>query len=424
MISITETLKFAANAHKNHLLKPSRDEVPYHWHLLRVMLRLGPNASHEEKQVALLHDVLEDTTITKENLKEFGFSDKVISDVVFCSYTEFPELSKQFWMRHIHQNAPTSVIRVKYSDISDNLGFERMAAFYNILIDEMKSKNPMESSRAKSFERQTKGYPILARILTEIVGKTPFSTEPSVFPVYYDSLNYLLKSDEKNRENEVQDILSLEFSDKKLINELLSYLPEDEKLKYFETQTLNAWTIKGLLSKITDNGGSEYIALKIDNEYGLEYQSLLNSLGFQEFTENQIKRDNGLFHVTVLNAMEYGHIKKNAPEKLSIIEPALNQEIDLFFHGIGKAEKADKTDNLNKALFTVVESATLASLREQLGMKPFDFHMTLGFKDKDVHGVRKNRDTIVFPPQSCHYIHHSKKIEDNTLSISRKIKKM
>lgn len=412
-ISIEETLAFASEAHKNHLIKPSREKIPYHWHLLRVMLRLGDDATHEEKQVALLHDVLEDTTITKEDLKAKGFSDKVISDVVFCSYTEFPEMSKQQWMKHIHNNAPTSVVRVKYADISDNLGFERMASFYNILLNEMKEKNQTESSRAKSFERQTRGYPILARILTQIVGKTPYSEEPSVFPVYYDSLNYLLQGEKGNRENEVQNILSLEFSDRKLINHLLAFLPQEEKIAYLEDQKLNTWTIPGQISKITDNSGSDYIAVKVNNEDAYEYQEMLHQLGLHEYTSNQIKRDKGHFHVTIINAMEYGNLKKNYSEKLPILETYLQEPVDMFFHGIGKASKDDKSGQTNTALFAVIENATLSSLREKLGMKPFNFHMTLGFKDKDVHGVPKDKSTVIFSPQEFHYVMFDK---NNTLT--------
>lgn len=405
--SIQETLDFVRDAHQNHLIKPDRTNIPYHWHLLRVMLRLGPHATHEEKLVALLHDVLEDTTVTKENLKSRGYSDRVISDVVYCSYTEFPKLSKQHWMRMINQEAPSSVIRVKYADISDNLGFERMFGLYDILKNELMIYNQGESSRSKSFYRQTEGFPILARIFTQILGKTPYSTEPSVFPVYYDALNYLLNGSE-NREHEVSNILSLEFSDRLLIKDIFQYLPVEEQIQYMRLQNLTSWTIKGNLSIIKDNAENSYVALNVSPEYAKELQFYLSANGLDNYIQNQTNRDKNSFHVTLINAADFGYIQKNSPEKLEIINSNLHLDFDMFFHGIGKAEGfVRKNPEKQTAYFAVLENPLLDSFREQLSLKKHDFHLTLGFENKDVHGVAKNRSTIIASPVEIHELYYS-----------------
>ena len=59
--------------------------------------------------------------------------------------------------------------------------------------------------------------------------------------------------------------------------------------------------------------------------------------------------------------------------------------IDLQFLGIGTAEKSG-----NRAYFIVVRSEKLQEVRKRYGLPEQDFHVTLGFKWKDVFGVRKN----------------------------------
>ena len=51
---------------------------PYVLHLLYVYRHVYDK---EEKVVALLHDVMEDKNVTKEDLLEIGFPSKIVSDV-------------------------------------------------------------------------------------------------------------------------------------------------------------------------------------------------------------------------------------------------------------------------------------------------------------------------------------------------------
>jgi hypothetical protein len=53
--------------------------------------------------------------------------------------------------------------------------------------------------------------------------------------------------------------------------------------------------------------------------------------------------------------------------------------------GVGTAQK-----NENRAYFVVCRSEKLQAIRKRYNLPEQDFHVTLGFKFKDVFGVRKN----------------------------------
>jgi hypothetical protein len=54
------------------------------------MNRLSPDASTECKMVALLHDVIEDTTYTAEDLLRMGYPENVVASVQRLSKPKFP----------------------------------------------------------------------------------------------------------------------------------------------------------------------------------------------------------------------------------------------------------------------------------------------------------------------------------------------
>jgi hypothetical protein len=68
------------------------------------------------------------------------------------------------------------------------------------------------------------------------------------------------------------------------------------------------------------------------------------------------------------------------------LDPILKYDIDdLKMYGVGTAEK-----NGNRAYFVVCKSDKLDAIRTRFDLPKQDFHITIGFKDKDVFGVRKN----------------------------------
>lgn len=63
---------------EGHGTTPGRDGLPYFMHPMTVASRMRTAA---ERQVAAMHDLIEDTSITLQRLRDEGFSDEVINGV-------------------------------------------------------------------------------------------------------------------------------------------------------------------------------------------------------------------------------------------------------------------------------------------------------------------------------------------------------
>jgi (p)ppGpp synthase/HD superfamily hydrolase len=100
---------------------PSPTAEPFILHPLRVMLAV--NGLHA-KMVAILHDVLEDTAVTVEDLRAEGFPDVVIDAVVVLSRDP-----GQSYAQYIDDVARNDLARVvKIADVNDNLMNNRRLA--------------------------------------------------------------------------------------------------------------------------------------------------------------------------------------------------------------------------------------------------------------------------------------------------------
>ncbi|MHB2150489.1 GTP pyrophosphokinase [Calditrichota bacterium LG25] len=116
MDALEAALKIALKAHTG---QKDRAGMPYIFHPLRVMHNVfGSNA----KIVALLHDVLEDSDCTLQELKEHGFSREVL-EAVDC-LTRRPNEAYFDYLQRIAQN-PLAV-QVKIADLNDNLDIKRL----------------------------------------------------------------------------------------------------------------------------------------------------------------------------------------------------------------------------------------------------------------------------------------------------------
>jgi GTP diphosphokinase / guanosine-3',5'-bis(diphosphate) 3'-diphosphatase len=73
--TLEKAIEIAAVAHTGQTDKAGQ---PYILHPLRVMLRVH---TEEEMITAVLHDVVEDTTVTLQDLRREGFSDRVVAAV-------------------------------------------------------------------------------------------------------------------------------------------------------------------------------------------------------------------------------------------------------------------------------------------------------------------------------------------------------
>lgn len=118
MSTLERAIAIAAEAHGG-----ATDKVgaPYILHPLRVMLRVQ---GEEARIVAVLHDLVEDTAWTLEDLRAEGFSEAVIAAV--DGLTRRPG---EVYLDFCRRAAANEVARiVKLADLEDNLAPDRVAA--------------------------------------------------------------------------------------------------------------------------------------------------------------------------------------------------------------------------------------------------------------------------------------------------------
>jgi (p)ppGpp synthase/HD superfamily hydrolase len=106
--------KAATVAARVHAKQLRKDGTPYIAHVMRVTIGCEGQV---EKVVALLHDTVEDTDLTLDDLREIGFSEEVISGV--DSMTRRPYESYAEFILRVKLNPVAT--KVKLADIEDNL---------------------------------------------------------------------------------------------------------------------------------------------------------------------------------------------------------------------------------------------------------------------------------------------------------------
>lgn len=117
MSTLERAISLAAQAHAGQVDKAGQ---PYILHPLRVMLRVS---TEEERIAAILHDVVEDTSVTLEQLAEEGFSPTVVAAVE--ALTKLPGESR---MEAAARAAENRVARtVKLADNAENMDLSRIA---------------------------------------------------------------------------------------------------------------------------------------------------------------------------------------------------------------------------------------------------------------------------------------------------------
>ncbi|MFD1291476.1 hypothetical protein ACFQ5B_17425, partial [Laceyella putida] len=114
---LEKALSIATKAHSGQLDKGGK---PYILHPLSVMMRVD---SLEEKIVALLHDVIEDTEITISDLQQAGFYEKII-DAIQAVTRQNDETYEQFIERIAHNPL---AIQVKLADLEENMDLSRIS---------------------------------------------------------------------------------------------------------------------------------------------------------------------------------------------------------------------------------------------------------------------------------------------------------
>lgn len=116
MSTLERAVAIAAVAHEGQRDKAG---APYILHPLRVMLSLE---TFEERVVGVLHDVLEDTTVTVESLRASGFSEEILTALE--GVTKRPGESYEAFVLRAAANPIGR--RVKLADLADNCDLSRL----------------------------------------------------------------------------------------------------------------------------------------------------------------------------------------------------------------------------------------------------------------------------------------------------------
>jgi (p)ppGpp synthase/HD superfamily hydrolase len=110
MATIEKALQIAAKAHEG---QKDKEGLPYILHPVRVMMAVE---GEEARIVAVLHDVVEDTSVTIDDLRREGFSDGVLAAVLCVTHTK----SEPYADYVIRCKANAVARRVKLADLEDN----------------------------------------------------------------------------------------------------------------------------------------------------------------------------------------------------------------------------------------------------------------------------------------------------------------
>lgn len=117
MPGLEDAIALAVEAHRGQV---DRAGLPYVLHPLRVMLRLE---SETERIVAMLHDVVEDTSYDLDRLRALGYTAEVL-EAVNC-LSRLPGESYPDFIGRVVVNPLAA--RVKLADLADNLDVGRLA---------------------------------------------------------------------------------------------------------------------------------------------------------------------------------------------------------------------------------------------------------------------------------------------------------
>lgn len=116
MSDLDTALAIAVEAHRGQVDKAGQ---PYILHPLRVMARV---TTAEERLVAVLHDVVEDSPTTLDDLRAAGFDEAVVRAVDFLTRRE--DETYEAFIERVDGDALAR--RVKLADLEDNMTLTRL----------------------------------------------------------------------------------------------------------------------------------------------------------------------------------------------------------------------------------------------------------------------------------------------------------
>jgi (p)ppGpp synthase/HD superfamily hydrolase len=116
MPSLENAIQLAIRAHKGQKDKAG---APYIFHPLRVMLRME---SETEKIIVFLHDVIEDSKFTIQDLRDAGYSEEILEVIDYLTRRDGEEYD--LFIERIKGNPLAR--KVKTADLEDNVDMGRI----------------------------------------------------------------------------------------------------------------------------------------------------------------------------------------------------------------------------------------------------------------------------------------------------------
>lgn len=117
MSTLERAIRIAVKVHKGQTDKYG---APYIGHVLRVS---GAGRTEEEKIVGALHDVVEDSDWTYDDLRKAGFTEQIVAAVKALT-KESDDTDYEQFVERTRKNP--LAIRVKLNDLTDNMDIRRM----------------------------------------------------------------------------------------------------------------------------------------------------------------------------------------------------------------------------------------------------------------------------------------------------------
>jgi (p)ppGpp synthase/HD superfamily hydrolase len=117
MPTLEDAIALAVEAHRGQKEKARQ---PYILHVLRVMFRLD---TEHEQMTGVLHDLVEDTPYTRDDLRRLGYPELVVT-AIDCLTRRENETYEEFVER---AGAHPIARRVKLADLEDNMDIRRLS---------------------------------------------------------------------------------------------------------------------------------------------------------------------------------------------------------------------------------------------------------------------------------------------------------
>ncbi len=114
--NLERAIELAVKHHKGQVDKAGQ---PYILHPLRLMLVMS---TESERIVAVLHDILEDTPISLDDLRKEGFAEKIISAIECVTKIDGEDYDS--FIERITKNPLATA--VKLADLEDNMDLSRL----------------------------------------------------------------------------------------------------------------------------------------------------------------------------------------------------------------------------------------------------------------------------------------------------------